>query len=139
METTFHNETPAAVRRELERARVLGYRVRLHYGSQATGRDWLEGYGTEGYIGRSTGRVRVPLIVHNARSTGGPAILDHWIVRIVTAAGGRELYRHPNWHTPALEPVKSNGRTFDVTADGEFYATFSSERARARFLSRFAA
>ena len=34
------------------------------------------------YIGNSLGPLKVPLLIHNRRSSGGPAILDHCVVKI---------------------------------------------------------
>lgn len=98
--TCFHAETPAAVRLILENARLRGERLRLFYGDVETGRDWLEELDTMGTIGRSTGRIQVPLLIRNRRSSGGPAILDHCIVKIMR---GRDvLYQAANYHQGEL-------------------------------------
>lgn len=89
--TSFHDETPDDVIRVLESARQGRVRLHISYGDRTTGRDWLEEVETHGYVGRSTGPVKVPLLVAIRRSTGGGAILDRCIVRISTAAGGRVL------------------------------------------------
>ena len=66
-------------------------RIRLHIslGDTATGLDWLEENDVCGYVGRSMGPIKVPLLIANRRSLGGGAILDHCIVRIRESAGGR--------------------------------------------------
>ena len=48
-------------------------RVRIHY-------SW--GDSEEGYIGRSCGSLKVPLLVHNARSLGGTTISDAHVVKV---------------------------------------------------------
>ena len=97
--TTYHKDTPAEVIRILEAYRGdRTKRLRLAYGDTETGRDWGETNDVEGYIGRSTGTQKIPLLIHSLRSTGGPAILGHCIVRIQLAKGKRELYRHPKYH-----------------------------------------
>ena len=75
-------------------------RVRLHYGDTDTGRDWMDRYDVTGRIGRSMGPVKVPLVIANCRSMGGPAILENCIVRIRHAnkKNGGDLYRHPKYH-----------------------------------------
>ena len=67
-------------------------------GAKVLGRDWLEENNTCGYIGRSTGSIKIPLLINNKRSIGGPGLLDHCIVRIRTTRGGRVLWQHPNYH-----------------------------------------
>ena len=73
-------------------------RVRLFYGDTTTGKDWFESYDTIGYVGRSTGTVKIPLLVATSRSLGGGAILDHCIVRITIDK--QTVYQHPNYHAP---------------------------------------
>ena len=102
--THYHESTPQDVIDVLERARQNNWRVRLHYGNSFTGQDWNEQYDICGRIGRSMGPVKVPLLVHNARSTGGPHLLDHCIVRIRFANkqhGRDDLYCHPKYHGEA--------------------------------------
>lgn len=99
--TTYHDETPAEVIRVLENARIGERRIRLCYGDVKTGRDWLEEYDVTGRVGRSTGTTKIPLILANSRSSGGPGILDHCIVRITTSTKGKVLYSHPLYHKPA--------------------------------------
>jgi hypothetical protein len=138
--TTYHEETPDEVIRVLENARQNRTRLHISLGDQQTGRDWLEEFETHGYVGRSMGPIKVPLIVANRRSLGGASILDHCIVRIRTSAGGRVLWQHPSYHHGQLqirqktEPVTlPDGRTLtvDVLRDGELHASFESiEKAR---------
>lgn len=138
--TSYHVETPAAVIDVLERARQNRTRIHISYGDAASGLDWLEEYDIAGYLGRSMGPVKVPLLIANRRSMGGGAMLDHCIVRIRESAGGRILYQHPAYHfgnlaiRPKVEPVTlPDGRTLniDVIRDGQLHAAFESvEKAR---------
>ncbi len=141
--TSYDERTPDEVVAVLESARQN--RTRLHVslgeteGPQA-GRDWLEDSDVMGYIGRSMGPVKVPLLIANRRSTGGGAILDHCIVRIRTSSGGRVLWMHPHYHNGVLEirqkaePITLQDNrvlTVDVLRDGEPHAAFESvEKAR---------
>lgn len=107
----WDRRTPGAVRAILSNDRYSSSnpharRLRLYYGETDpskpdVGRDWEETYQTTGTVGWSTGWVSIPLMIHNRRSMGGGAILTDCIVRITEAAGGRELYRHPNYHRTA--------------------------------------
>lgn len=101
--TCYNARTPARVREILESYASQagrGTRLALHYGDVETGEDWLDEFDMEGYIGRTAGPLVAPILVANARSSGGGAILDHCIVRIRFAnrATGGDLYRHPNYH-----------------------------------------
>ena len=124
----------------LENARLNRTRLHISLGDTDTGRDWLEEFETHGYVGRSLGPVKVPLLVANRRSLGGGAILTHCIVRIRTSGGGRVLYQNPKYHHGSLEirlkaePVilpDSRRLTVDVLRDGEIHAAFENvEKAR---------
>ena len=138
--TSFDVHTPDEVVAILENARQNRTRLHVSLGDAATGRDWLESNDVFGFIGRSTGSIKIPLLIHNRRSLGGPGLLDHCIVRIRTSSGGRILWQHPDYHHGDLEiqqrsvPVTTpDGRmlTVDVLRDGEVHASFESiEKAR---------
>lgn len=138
--TSYHDETPDEVIRVLESARTNRTRLHISLGDTTSGLDWLEEFESNGYVGRSMGPVKVPLLVANRRSLGGGSILTHCIVRIRESAGGRILYQHPQYHFGSLEirrkaePVTlPDGRilTVDVRRDGELHAAFENvEKAR---------
>lgn len=96
--TSFNKNTPQKVREILEWARENHKRIRIYYGDKKTGRDWCESYDTIGYIGRSCGQVKVPLLISNRNSCSGPAILDDCIVKITY--DHQVLYEHPTYHMP---------------------------------------
>lgn len=135
MHTYFHADTPDKVIHVLEAARHSRQRIHISYGDAESGRDWLEEYEVHGYVGRSTGKLKVPLLLPNRRSIGGGAILDHCIVRIRTSAGGRVLYQHPSYHFGAMEirnkpeaiPL-SDGRELkiDLLCDQKLHASFQN-------------
>jgi hypothetical protein len=102
VEMFYDKRTPDEVIRVLENARAGRYRVHISLGETEgpeAGRDWLEENMSFGYIGQSTGPHKIPLLVHNARSYGGPGLLDHCIVRIRLTTGSKQvLYQHPQYH-----------------------------------------
>ena len=100
--TAYHKETSHIVVKIIDEARLSNrtIRLRFYFGDTNTGRDWEETYDTTGYIGRSTGRIKIPLLIKNIRSTGGPAILDHCIVKIEKKVGTKyvTVYSHLKYH-----------------------------------------
>lgn len=146
--TSYDVRTPDEVVAVLENARQN--RTRLHVslgetGGPEAGKDWLEENMVHGFIGRSTGSIKIPLLIHNRRSLGGPGLLDHCIVRIRTSAGGRVLWQHPSYHHGQLqlrhktEPVTlPDGRTLtvDVLCDGEIQAAFENVIQARRYISK---
>lgn len=150
-ETYYDKRTPDEVIRILENARQGRYRLHISLGETDNdegkiGRDWLEENMSFGYIGRSTGPHKIPLLVHNARSMGGPGLLDHCIVRIRHTTGRRTiLWQHPNYHHGKIEirrkliPVTLNdGRslTIDVLRDGEAQAAFEDMVKARRYIHK---
>lgn len=155
--TTYHAKTQDSVIACLESARHGHYRVHLSYGytdedsakdgvgCKEVGLDWLEEFMVTGYIERSCGPSKIPIIVHNSRSLGGPAILDDCIVRIRMAAGGRVLYQHPKYHSGAIEVLRKDepvqlpdGRTlnFEVRRDGVEQAAFETAAKAWRYVRK---
>jgi len=91
--TFFHFETPERLCHVLNRARDNRTRIVVDYGDVKTGQSWNETCDVSGYIARSTGTIKVPLLVHNSRSHGGTAMLDHCILTVKTSAGKHLLYK----------------------------------------------
>jgi hypothetical protein len=105
--TYYDSTTPDKVIEVLENARTKRIRIQVDYGytnldkkisdSRTNGQSWGEVNDITGYVGRSTGERKIPLLVHNSRSLGGGAILTHCIVKIVTTKGKKVLYEHPTY------------------------------------------
>ncbi len=147
--TSYDVRTPDEVVRILENARMN--RTRLHVslgetGGPQAGRDWMEENMVEGYIGRSTGSIKIPLLIHNQRSLGGLGLLDHCIVRIRQTTGRRSvLWQHPQYShgliqiRPKAEPVVlEDGRTLrvDVLRDGQVQAAFEDVAKARRYIHK---
>lgn len=85
--TTYHDETPKEVIDILERSRNTRLRLRIHYGDTETGCEW--GDVERGHVGRSSGQIKIPLVIKTRNSLGGAGVLDHCIVLIAESKGGR--------------------------------------------------
>jgi len=96
--TSYHQETNKDMIMQLEHLRIYQTRCRFHWGDVKTGKDWGDDCDVIGRIGRSTGSIKIPILLYNSRSSGGGAILDHCIVKITESRGGRVLYQHPKYH-----------------------------------------
>ena len=76
----YHINTPDRVIGILNNAYLNDTRLKIYYGDVKTGKLW--GDVATGYIGRSTGIIKIPLNIYNKRSQGGAGILDNCIVKI---------------------------------------------------------
>ena len=134
-QTCYHETTPEAVRRVLENARVNRERIRVFYGDTDTGRDWCEENDTQGRVGRSTGNIKIPLLLHNERSMGGGALLDHCVVKIMR--GKCVLYQHTRYNngTWSIHPPTSSGYFASVHRDGKECAQFKKAGQAERFIA----
>lgn len=106
----------------LERANNTDTRIRIWYGDTNTGIVWGEDNDVLGYVGRSTGKIKAPLLIPNKRSMGGGAMAHNSIVRIDTTQG-RTIYKHRsfnagNWY------ADTQGKLWFF---GEVWGVFESE------------
>lgn len=105
-------------------------RIRLFYGDSKTGRDWGETYNTMGYVRKSTGQIKIPLLINNSRSMGGEGILTGNIVRITVDK--RNIYVHPKYKCNVTVKGK------DVYLNGKLHIsspTIEKAKRAADFLS----
>lgn len=94
-ETAYHEETPDRVVLLLEQSRQNRTRIKINYGDLKTGKVW-DDKPFSCTVGRSTGRIKIPLAIKTARSTGGEGLLDHCIVKI-ERTGPRAKWYAPLW------------------------------------------
>jgi len=80
--TAYHAETCQEVIDVLENAMHNDLRIRVFYGDSMTGKDWTEENDIIGTIGRSSGSIKIPLLVKTSSSYGGGSLLDNCIVKI---------------------------------------------------------
>ena len=82
---------------------AYNFRIRIWYGDPETGRSWNEEYNTMGRIGRTTGNIKIPILVKNSRSWGGGAVLVESIIRIDDIEDKRTLWKVPNFHVEDMK------------------------------------
>lgn len=151
----FHESTSQLVREALETVYAEKSRIRVWVGDVVTGRAWAEEHEVIGKLGRSTGKIKVPLLMQDGESYG-PALLDHCIVRIdvVTRRSLREgesradgskarsveqgqtLYEHPSFHTGDWKVAPSDLAGYAEVAlhDGTVHARFKKQGAATRYV-----
>ena len=98
--TFYHEQTDEKVVQVLDRfMHDRDTRLRFCFGDADSGKDWEKELDITGYIGRSTGDIKIPILISNKRSSGGGAILDHCIVKIEYAnkKKGGVLYQHSTY------------------------------------------
>lgn len=96
--TYYSQNTSDDIIKLLEKLREKRKRVHFRWGDTKTGKDWGETMDVEGTIGRSTGEVKIPLLIAQGRSTGGGGLLTGSIVKIMESKGKKVLYKHPKYH-----------------------------------------
>ena len=127
----FHEQTSESVCRILVRAnRDQKSRIRIFYGDVKTGEAWNEEYDVLGFIGKSTGSIQIPLMLKSSRSEGGPAVLDHCIVRIQCAVTKKILIENSNFHVPEMiiKPALDSKGAAEVWQKETCIARFSSQK-----------
>lgn len=134
--TSYHQDTPQAVIDVLEDIRNNHTRIRIFLGDVHTGRSWNEEWDVKGTIGRSMGPVKVPLQIPTAASHGGPAILDHCIIRIIETRSKKVLYTHPKFYTGEfiINYGSEPGLPVEVFNDGKLNARFKTKEKAQRFI-----
>jgi uncharacterized protein (TIGR02996 family) len=133
--------TPDEVVSALDNARRNGTRIRIHYGhteGDQAGSDWLEEHEVEGTVGRTAGRIPVPLLVNRSNSTGGGTIGSNRIVKIRTASGNKTLYQHPQYNVgEASVQVNPEGKpAVWVTVNGQPHAGFNTVDQAHRWIKK---
>ena len=121
--TYYDIRTPDKAVKVFEDCRIKGKRIRLFYAYQKeedlpsefesdyeAGCAWNDEYDTIGRIGRSTGSIKIPLLIKTGRSYGGGGLLDEVTGCIVDAETKEVLYKADNFHFPKWE-IKGNPMT----------------------------
>ena len=93
--TSYDANTSPIVINALEHARTNNIRVIIDYGDIKTGKSWNEIHDISGYVGRSSGQNKIPLLIYNKRSFGGGSILTNCILSIKYAnkKDGEYIYK----------------------------------------------
>lgn len=123
--TYFDPGTDSKAAKVLESCRTHGRKIRLILGDTSTGEPWLEEHDVVGRIGRSTGSLKVPLLIE-AGECGGTAILCTCLLAIIDWGSGDFLYRHAAYREAdlSIQPSGNADRPWDVLRRNEIVASF---------------
>lgn len=113
--TSFAEGTPVNVAKLLAEAIRKCSRVRVFYGDRKTGKDWHDVYDAVGRVGRSTGPIKIPLLIKTRRSIGGGAIMTDAIVRL--QIDGRDVWKAPRYNANVQLDAKNECKI--VESDGK--------------------
>ena len=132
--TCYHADTPEPVVEILETVRQNQRKVRLYYGNTQTGQSWFDEHDVIGRIGRSTGPIKVPLLIEPGE-IGGPALLDHCVIRIDSPR--KTLYQHERFRTGNFTLVcgKLERSPWEVFIDQAVHARFQDKRQAQRYMA----
>jgi hypothetical protein len=134
---TWHTPgTPVIVQTIIDDCLKTGRKVRLYYGDKDTGRDWMNEHDMIGRIGRSTGIMKIPLLVPD-RDDGGPGLLEDCIIRIQDYKTQQDLWAQSNYHVPEMKvvPAVSKGYREAVEVGGEIHAQFKEFHKAERWIA----
>lgn len=133
--TSYHPHTATEVVTWLETSRARRQPIRVFYGDTATGEVWSEENDVWGVVGRSMGPVKIPLLMH-PRAQGGPGMLEHCIVGIVTRGSdgrARFVYRHPALDL-GIWRAAHDGDRWAAFHNGGLHARFDNQKAARRYV-----
>jgi hypothetical protein len=125
----FGKNTPEKVKQIVSSNIGRSNRFRFWYGDGITGKNWNEENDVCGYIGRSTGPKKIPLLIAKKTSDGGGALMDDSIIKIVDTRTKKVLYQHQNFNQSVFTITPHSDLpqfAANVLQDGSIYARCKS-------------
>jgi len=134
--TYYREGTTNEIINILERVRYRGERIQVFYGDVKTGRNWNEEHDVCGTIGRSTGTIKIPLLIATKRSSGGGAILTDCIIGI--KQGKTIVYKANNFIDNVYKVTKGDlpEYPFSTLINGELYGRHKTEQSAKRLINK---
>ncbi len=109
-------------------------RVKIYYGDKESGRNWNEVFDVFGYVGRTWGTKKAPILVYSKRSYGGGLISTGSILAIrESSINGSFLYEHSKFVKPSVSILKEDESKYNVLIDGKVDCTSSSYKGALNF------
>lgn len=117
--TSYNKATSVKLMQLLEQLRIAGTKVRVWYGDNVTGASWNEENDTIGKIGRSTGSIKIPLLIAG-NDSGGFGLLDSCIVHMIDVKTKKVLYTHKLFKMPIAKVVDRSNYDFPRVTPKEY-------------------
>lgn len=146
--TSWSDRTPDDLIEVLRVARNKKSKLHFSYGftdeeGKPAGRNWLEEFDCTGYIGRSNGEVKIPLVLKSKSSGEGCGLLSSSIVRVIRTSDNTVLWQHPSYHQGKIELRKCSfkcdtGRMLycEALVDGQVHARFKDVGSARRWAAK---
>lgn len=132
--TYYYQDTPDDLIRELEKLQHSRIKIKIIQGDQKTGQSWNEEHDNAGTLGRTTGPVKMLILLTNYNSRGGCIILTDSILQLRNFKTGHIFYQHPKFKPSTVEIKPLNDPRFkDYThqtiVNGKLYGQHKSLRS----------
>ena len=96
--TYFDYRTPKEVIDVLEYVRINRIPITFQYGDFNTGKSFGHFYRSNGHIVRTTGIIKLPVVLRKIDAPSGRGLHDAYIVLIFESKTGEVLYKHPDYY-----------------------------------------
>lgn len=125
--TWFKKDTRVGVKKVIDRLIHTGEKVRVFYGNPKTGKSSMDEFDMIGEVGRSTGTLKVPVLLSESDGFGAP-MQDDMIIRIIRMSDHKNLYKHPGFHVPEMKIIEGEHPQFKVSVmvEGQVAARFKN-------------
>lgn len=129
--TYYHVGTPDSLVHILEKARTSQTKLKIYLGDTATGRDWMEESDKTGFISRSNGPIKIPILMKYLGAPGGTDLMPENILKLSVVSLGTILYQNKLYHQPSMELVEDGDGedNYAILIDEEVYSRHKTERS----------
>ena len=146
--TCYIEGTPPELIDVLERCRKERIRIRAFWCYKITeklpeftdynyGEAWCDEHDVLGYVGRSTGKVKVPLLVYNARSWGGCGLTTTHLGCVMDTKTHEVLWKYEHFHFPVMKVELDTLERFSNTKNKWIIEARCNDSAQAHRLKDF--
>ena len=129
--TYYYYNTPDSVINVIENEVHRYRRLKFIFGDTKTGIPWNEEHDNSGTIGKTTGNVKMVILLTNYNSMGGGIILTDCILQIRHVNNGGILYQHPKYKKSVVDIVPSDlpDYQYNTMVNGSLYGRHHSLRS----------
>lgn len=122
----FEEGTDEQVANVVNRMYQTKKRYKVYFGCVDTGKVYAEEYDTIGTVGKSTGQIKIPLMITRKGNMGGGALLPSLIVAVREMDTNYFIYKHSKFVEPTVE-IKENTSPDPSLKEYKFETYFNGE------------